>query len=65
VVTVVPGKSDAEKAAELKDRIVEALVPVMEILDEGYKHGLSISYSIGPSALGKATILQLNVTKTF
>lgn len=62
---IVPGKTDAEKAVEFKGRIVEALKPVMAIIDEAQREELNINYQIATDALGKATIVQLNITKTF
>lgn len=64
-IALVPSKTDAEMASEFKQRIVQALRPVMDILDEAHAKGLTISYAIQPSAIGKTMIIQLSVTKTF
>ena len=43
-VRLVPGRSDAELAADLRKRAGELLAPVCALLDEALKHGLLIQF---------------------
>lgn len=44
VAKLVPTKSDADIAADLKAQITAAMVPVLAIFDEAAKHGLLIQW---------------------
>lgn len=45
VVDLVPGKSDAEIAADLKARFEEAIKPINAIMDEAAAAGLEIGFN--------------------
>lgn len=51
VARLVPTKSEAEIAADLKRRVDAAMEPVMALFDEAAQHGLLIQWdTIAPAA---------------
>jgi len=64
-VRLVPTLSDADIAADLKRRIVEALSSVLTICDEADAKGFTLGFSSGKGPLGKHVITQLVVAKHF
>lgn len=64
-VKLVTGKTDAELAADIKRRLLEASGPVLEILDEAKANGLEVNIAWGPGPLGKIAVTNLVVFKTF
>jgi hypothetical protein len=51
VVQLIPTRSDAEIAEELKRKLIEHMWPVLEIFDEAAASGLVIQWdSISPSS---------------
>lgn len=51
VVQLIPTRSDAEIAEDLKRRLMESLKPVLEIFDEAAAAGLAIQWeSIAPQS---------------
>jgi hypothetical protein len=51
VVQLIPTRSDAEIAEELKRKLIEHMRPVLEIFDEAAASGLVIQWdSISPSS---------------
>jgi len=53
VTLLVPPKSDAELAEDIKHRLEAALVPALAIFNEAAKAGLVIQWdSIGPPSAG-------------
>ena len=64
-LTVVPSKPDAEVAAELKKKIIEALEPVCKILSEADEAGFEASFHIGLGPLGKQSIHMLKIAKIY
>lgn len=65
VVELVPGKTDKQIAEELKEKIIEAYKPFIEMLDEADKHGFNVVASVGKNAIGKYTIVQLQIMKIY
>jgi hypothetical protein len=65
VAHLVPGKTDAELAADFKKRMVEAYGPVLGLLDEAHKAGMSITCAAQMGPLGKFVIAVMQVTKVY
>lgn len=64
IATLVPNKSDKEKAEEYKKRIIEAYKPILTILDEASKDGFNINAGCGSTPLG-FQLVQLIVSKIY
>jgi len=65
VAQLVPGKTDAELAADFKKRMVEAYGPVLALLDEAHAAGMSINAGAGMGPMGKFVISLMQVTKLY
>jgi hypothetical protein len=65
VATLVPTKSDAEVAAEFKQRAIEAYEPVLQLLNEAHAAGFEISISSNLAPIGKHMITVLRVAKVY
>jgi hypothetical protein len=64
-LSVVPGRSDAERAAEHRRAIEEALKPVLSVLDIARTDGFVISFTLGIDYAGRANIASLSLAKHF
>ncbi len=64
IATLVPTKSDAEVAAELKKRAIEVYEP-MELLSEAHAAGFEIVVSSGLAPIGKQMITAVRVAKVY
>lgn len=64
-VRLVTTKSDADRAAELKERIRAALVPVCTLMDEAAQSHLLVSFMTGPNHFGKFEVKELCLMKRF
>ena len=65
IAQLVPTKSDAELANELKEKVAEAYKPFLELLNEYDKYGLNVQAGVGKNAFGKYAIVQLQVLKVY
>ena len=65
VTQLVPSKSDAQLAAELKLKIVEAYEPILAVLNEVTKAGFVAQIQVGPDAFGKPHITVLQIYKNY
>lgn len=65
VVSLVPGKTDAELAASHKNAAIEALQPILLAMDDGKKDGFVISFAVGQDFSGRHVIATLNISKNF
>ncbi len=65
VVSIVPGKTDIELAAEFKQRIVDAHVPLLQLFDEIKAAGFEPQVMCAPGPLGKHVITNLMLVKKF
>lgn len=67
IVALVTTKGEAEIAAELKERIKEALVPVLKIMDEAAAHGLLVQWDgLSPAPpFMKHTVVGLRLVKYY
>lgn len=64
-VKLVPTKSDADIARELKAKIVEASAALCSAFDEAKSHGFVANFNIGPDWTGSHKILNLELLKKF
>lgn len=62
---LVPGKTDAETANDLRKRLVEAYQPLLKLADEANDVGMAFQCAIGPDAFGKFQIQQCQIMKVF
>lgn len=65
VTSLPPRKTDAERAAEIKKQMLEALVPVMALLDEAYAAGFIVDFSVGRGPVNRYVVTGLKVSKEF
>lgn len=64
-IALVTAKTDADYAADLKRRLIEAYKPVNILLDEATANSFLVQVNTGPDAFGKQTITGLLVAKKF
>ena len=62
---IIPTLSDADIAADLKRRMIEAFQPILALCDEAEAKGFVLAYGSGKGPLGKQVITQLVVAKHF
>lgn len=65
IAQLVPTKTDADFAAEIKQRIIEAYQPVFMALEEADKRGFGVQSTVGKDFAGKFNFAQLQVVKVF
>jgi hypothetical protein len=65
VAKLVPTKSDAEIAADLKRRAVELYGPLIALMDEAKELGFHVSVACGPGPLGNTQITNLQVARLY
>lgn len=64
-IALVPGKSDAELAAEFKRRAADALEPLCRLCDEARDAGFDLGFQLGQMWNGKTGIAALSLMKRF
>lgn len=65
ITQLVPTKSDAELAQELKSKVEEVYAPLLALLNEYDMYGFNVQASVGKNAFGKYHIVQLQVIKVY
>ena len=66
IEVVAIGKSETDRAAELKARAQKLLIELSTIMDEAMRDGLSIRFaSIQLNAWGKHEVVDLHIVKSF
>lgn len=65
IACIVPTKSDAEIAEELKHEIAEALKPVLEVTTKALSLGFQVNFNLGPNAFKQMVIQQLILSKNY
>lgn len=65
IAQLVPNKTDADYAAELRQRVIEAYQPLFALLEEADKRGFNINSTVGKDFMGKFTFAQLQVMKVY
>jgi hypothetical protein len=63
IAAIVPGRSDAEVAAELRERLNVALGAVVSIMDDANAHGLQVSFQLGRDSYGRNRINELGIVR--
>jgi hypothetical protein len=65
IAQLIPNKTDADYAAELRQRIIEAYGPLFALLEEADKRGFNINSTVGKDFLGKFTFATLQIMKVY
>lgn len=65
IATLVPTKSDADYAQEIKERFVTVTVELVELLNEVKKNGFDLQFQFGPNPMGKVSLNALQVIKVY
>lgn len=65
ITQLVPTKSDAELAQELKAKVEEVYAPLLALLNEYDKYGFNVQAGVGKNAFGKYVIVQLQVIRVY
>ena len=66
VAQLVPGKTDADRAAEIKQRAQAAWAPILALMDEAAATGFLLRWQgITPNAFGKHELVDLHLLKKF
>ena len=67
IIRMVPKPTEAERAAEIKRRLTDAMAPVMAIFDEAAQAGLMVQWdSISPVApMWRHQVVNLRIIKTY
>lgn len=63
IPTLVPNKSDTERAAGYREALMEALQPTCEIMTKAHRDGINISWTVQPDAMGRFFVAQLATSK--
>lgn len=64
-LSIVPGASDADRAADFKKRAIDLYGPILELCTEAEKFGFELQIQSGKGPLGKHTITRLAVVKVY
>ena len=64
-LTIIPGRPDKEMAEDFKRRMLEAAKPLCLLMDEVKAAGFTMTFSLGPDAMGRSVVTQLGVSKVF
>jgi len=65
IISLVPGRTDAELADDFKRRLVDAHEPLLALLDEMREAGFEANIMTAPGPLGKYVIAQLTLFKKY
>ncbi len=65
VVGLTPNKTDKELAEEFKRRMIDILLPHLELLDEMDKAGFVSNIQTGKNGLGKHQFILFQVMKVY
>jgi hypothetical protein len=65
IATLVPTKSEAEIAEELRRRVIEAHEPLLALLDEAHAAGFEIICGCGLAPIGRHVITHLRIAKVY
>lgn len=65
VSLLTPSKTDADFAADLKERIIGAYQPLFKVMEEADKKGFGINVQAGKTAMGKFDFAQLQIIKIY
>lgn len=62
---VVQSGTEADRAAELKKRIIEVYGPVCQLFDEITAAGFVANVQVGPGPVGKFHVTNINIFKPY
>jgi hypothetical protein len=62
---IVPGKSDVEVAADLKERAKQHLLPLLTLCDEARKSGFRLAFSTAQGPTGDEILTLLRLEKYY
>lgn len=65
VTRLVPNKPDAELAEEIKNELLKAYQPILDVLTKAHRLGFIVQVNVNLNALGKIEINQLKILKDF
>lgn len=65
IARIVPTKSDAERAREIKEDIIEKLKPVLESLTQAHSEGFKVNFHLGPNSFNQVILQTLIVSREF
>lgn len=60
-----PLKPDADVAADLKQKIAEAVKPLLEVVAAAGRDGFGVHFQIGNDAFGRPALTVLKIVKEF
>lgn len=64
-IQLVTTKPDTEVAEELKQELIEALKPVLEIATKALRLGFQVQLNMGANPFKEVVVQQLNLLKVF
>lgn len=65
VFGIVPGKTDADLAADFKNRIIESMQPVFKVIDEASAAKFDVQFGVGANAMGKQHFTALKLMRVY
>lgn len=63
VLEMVPSKTDAELASELRAQILTAAKPLAEIMENARKSGLAAAFNVTADAFGRFNQINITISK--
>lgn len=64
-IQLVPGKSDAMIAQELRASVEKGIAPLLAAMNEAKQLGFSINFNLGPDWRGQVAIQSLVISRQF
>ncbi len=65
VATLVPTRSDKEIADDIRNKLIEAYKPVIEMLTYAKKSGFEVNIQTGADAFGQCHVMNIQILKAF
>lgn len=62
-VQLVPDKSDADMASDLRSKLMPILVQASAVVQEGRDKGFIISFNISPDQFGRVRVQTVDIVK--
>ena len=63
-IVSMDGKTDADRATELRDEVRKHLLAVCKLCDQATAQGMRIEYGCGMDAFGRQVIARLDIVKS-
>lgn len=64
-IQLVPGRSDQDIVADLKQRMADAFKPFLALCDEAKRDGFDVQWQIGKDFSGRIVLTDLSLFKKF